>query len=137
MTNFFAYGTLMCEDIMREVSGCQLSCAPGTVKGYCRRSVRKEHYPALAPDEKGRVEGVLYRDVPRSAWRRLDRFEGEMYTRQLVEVWMFHGAPITAEAYIVRPEFLCHLEASEWNFANFLRNGKRPFQRDYSGYRDL
>jgi len=86
---------------------------------------------------KGRVEGVLYRDVPRSAWRRLDRFEGEMYTRQLVEVWMFHGAPITAEAYIVRPEFLCQLEASEWNFANFLRNGKRPFQRDYSGYRDL
>ncbi len=122
---------------MREVSGSQLSCAPGTMNGYCRRSVRKEHNPALAPDEESHVEGVLYRDVPRSAWRRLDRFEGEMYTRQLVKVEIFDGGTLTAEAYIVRPEFLCHHEASEWNFANFLRNGKKPFQRDYSGYRYL
>lgn len=35
----FAYGTLMCEDIMREVSGIRPSHVPGTLKGYRRRSV--------------------------------------------------------------------------------------------------
>jgi hypothetical protein len=29
MENFFAYGTLMCEDIMAEASGCRLSGMPG------------------------------------------------------------------------------------------------------------
>jgi gamma-glutamylcyclotransferase (GGCT)/AIG2-like uncharacterized protein YtfP len=137
MANLFAYGTLMCEDIMGEVSGSRLSCAPGTVRGYCRRSVREQHYPALAPDEEGRVEGVIYRDLPSSAWRRLDRFEGEMYLRQLVQVEVIDGATLLAETYIVRPKFLCYLEASEWSFAKFLRNGKKLFQREYCGYRQL
>ena len=137
MANLFAYGTLMCEDIMEEVSGCRLCSYPGTVRGYCRRSVREEHFPALAPDKEGRVEGVVYRDIPASAWSRLDRFEGEMYIRQLVQVEMIDGANLPAETYIVQPKFLCYLEASEWSFTKFLRNGKKLFQRDYCGYRQL
>jgi hypothetical protein len=31
--NLFAYGTLMCEDIMQHVSGCTLSSMPGILKG--------------------------------------------------------------------------------------------------------
>jgi gamma-glutamylcyclotransferase (GGCT)/AIG2-like uncharacterized protein YtfP len=137
VTNLFAYGTLMCEDIMGEVSGCRTPAATGTVSGYCRRSVREEHYPALALDEGGRVEGVVYRDLPGSAWIRLDRFEGEMYVRRLVQVTMIDGEVLSAETYIARPEFLCHLEASEWSFEKFLRNGKQLFQRNYRGYRQL
>jgi gamma-glutamylcyclotransferase (GGCT)/AIG2-like uncharacterized protein YtfP len=137
MANLFAYGTLMCEDIMGEVSGCRLSCAPGTVRGYCRRSVKNQHYPALAPDEEGHVEGVVYRDLPGSAWSRLDRFEGKMYVRQPVQVEMIDGATLPAETYIVRPEFLSYLEVSEWSFAKFLRDGKKRFKRDYCGYREL
>jgi gamma-glutamylcyclotransferase (GGCT)/AIG2-like uncharacterized protein YtfP len=137
MDNLFAYGTLMCEDIMGEVSGCHLSRASGTVRGYCRRSVKEEHYPALAPDDGGRVEGVVYQDLPSSAWIRLDRFEGKMYVRRLVQVEMIDGTTLPAETYIVRPEFLCYLEGSEWSFAKFLRDGKKLFQTDYCGYRQL
>jgi gamma-glutamylcyclotransferase (GGCT)/AIG2-like uncharacterized protein YtfP len=137
MGNLFAYGTLMCEDIMEEVSGCCLTGMAGTVRGYSRRSVKGERYPALAPDEKGCVEGVAYRDLPVSAWDRLDRFEGRMYVRTLVEIELSDGTILPAETYVVRQEFKDQLEESEWNFEDFQRNGKESFQRNYKGYRQL
>ena len=137
MENLFSYGTLMCNDIMEDVSGCRLSCVPGTLRGYSRRSVRGEHYPALVPHEEGRVEGVVYRNVPDSAWGRLDRFEGEMYARQLVQIELNDGSTLQAATYVVQPEFLGHLDQTDWDFADFLRNGKASFQRHYKGYQSL
>jgi len=127
----------MCDDIMREVSGCRLSHEPGTLEGYSRRSVKGEHYPALVPDEEGRVDGVVYRNVPNSAWDRLDRFEGGMYARQPVLIELNDGATLYASAYVVQPEFLDHLEQSEWDFTGFLRNGKASFQRHYKGFQSF
>ncbi len=137
MENLFAYGTLMCDDIMREVSGWHLSHVPGTLKGYKRRSVKGEAYPALVPDAKGSVEGVVYRNVPESAWDRLDLFEGEMYARQRVQIELKDGGTLSAEAYVVQPAFLDRLDQSDWDFADFLRNGKARFQRHYKGYQSL
>jgi gamma-glutamylcyclotransferase (GGCT)/AIG2-like uncharacterized protein YtfP len=131
MENLFAYGTLMCDDIMREVSGCSLTQIPGTLKGYSRRSVKGKHYPALVPDEEGLVAGVLYRDVPDPAWDRLDRFEGEMYARRVVRIEQSDGAALPAATYVVRQEFLDRLDQSDWDFAGFLRNGKASFQKHY------
>jgi gamma-glutamylcyclotransferase (GGCT)/AIG2-like uncharacterized protein YtfP len=137
MQNLFAYGTLMCEDIMEEVSGCSLSGKAGVVRGYSRRPVRGERYPALAPNEDGRVEGVVYLNLPVSAWDRLDRFEGRMYVRRPVQVELGDGAILPAETYIARQGFLERLEESEWDFADFLHNGKKWFRRNYGGYRQL
>ncbi|NTV43714.1 MAG: gamma-glutamylcyclotransferase [Syntrophobacteraceae bacterium] len=137
MDNLFAYGTLMCEDIMREVSGCRLSHVHGTLKGYSRRSVKGEYYPALVPDADGRVEGVVYRNVPDSAWERLDRFEGEMYAREHVQIELNDGTILLAATYVARPEFLDHLDQSDWDFADFLRRGKESFQKHYKGYESL
>jgi gamma-glutamylcyclotransferase (GGCT)/AIG2-like uncharacterized protein YtfP len=137
MKNFFAYGTLMCEDIMEEVSGCRLSGVPGVAKGYHRRPVKGEHYPALVIDDEGCVEGVVYQNVTKSAWDRLDRFEGEMYVRQPVQIELNNGSILVADTYLIRQAFLDHLEESEWNFAKFLRHDKECFQRDYRGYEQL
>lgn len=127
----------MFEDIMGEVSGCSLPHEPGTLKGYSRRSVKGEYYPALVPDEKGHVQGVVYRNVPDSAWERLDRFEGEMYARQLVQIELNDGALLPAATYVIQEEFLGHLDRSEWNVADFLRSGKSRFQKHYKGYWSL
>jgi gamma-glutamylcyclotransferase (GGCT)/AIG2-like uncharacterized protein YtfP len=137
MEHLFAYGTLMCEDIMREISGFRLSHEKGILKGYSRRSVKGEHYPALVPDETGRVEGILYRDIPDSAWERLDRFEGEMYERRLVQVGLNSGTILFAATYVARPAFLDQLDKSDWDFSDFIRNGKAIFQKHYKGYRSL
>ena len=47
MTHLFAYGTLMCEDIMQEVSGCLPEHRRGFLKGYVRRRVKGQAYPGL------------------------------------------------------------------------------------------
>jgi len=135
MENLFAYGTLMCDDIMQEVSGLRVRSVPGTLKGYSRRSVKSQKYPGVLPDESGSVEGVVYLNVLNLAWDRLDRFEGEMYARQIVEVEVNDGARLRAETYVVKPNFLDHLDQTDWDFADFLRNGKASFQRHYKGYR--
>jgi gamma-glutamylcyclotransferase (GGCT)/AIG2-like uncharacterized protein YtfP len=131
MTHLFAYGTLMCEDIMREVAGCRLPNVRGKLRGYSRRIVKGELYPALVQDEAGQVSGLVFRDVPPAAWERLDRFEGEMYRRQSVQVELADSKLLQAAAYVVRPEFLGHLDLSDWDFDRFLRSGKKRFLQEY------
>lgn len=137
MENLFAYGTLMCEDIMRDVAGCRFSHVPGTLKGYSRRRVKGEHYPAIIADDESCVDGVVYKEVTEAVWQRLDRFEGQMYARQRVKIEMIDGTHLDAGTYIVKPDFIDHLEASEWDFDAFLKNAKAIFQRSYRGYREL
>lgn len=64
MRHLFAYGTLMCDDIIAEISGSLLSHVSATLRGYRRMCVKGEHYPALVPEAGGSVEGVLYLNVP-------------------------------------------------------------------------
>lgn len=137
MTHLFAYGTLMCNDIMAEVSGLHLPFASATLRGYRRLSVKGEHYPALLPDMKGSVSGVVYRDIPQSVWTRLDRFEGEMYSRESVQIELVDGTTVAAETYVINGDFIGCLEEVEWDFAEFLRNGKDRFRNSYKGYREL
>ena len=91
MNHLFAYGSLMCTDIMRDVSGCDLSHSDGILRGHRRRVVIGEQYPGLVPGEDGRVDGVVYWAVPSSAWDRLGRFEGGMYVRQRLEILLEDG----------------------------------------------
>jgi gamma-glutamylcyclotransferase (GGCT)/AIG2-like uncharacterized protein YtfP len=126
--NLFLYGTLMCSDIMEDVPGSRLPHVPGTLKGFSRRAAKGASYPAIVPDGKGRVHGIVYRDVPGPAWDRLDRFEGEMYARRPVEIRLTDGAPLPAETYAVRPAFLDRLEASGWDLNDFIRNSRAIFR---------
>jgi len=134
MHHLFAYGTLMSRGIMREVSGFQLSNMPGRLKGYSRRSVKYETDPALLPDKESRVASMVYRNVPNSGWERFDRFEGKMYACQIVPIELNDGVRWRAVTYIVQPNFLDCLDQSDWDFADFLRNGKASSQVRYKGY---
>jgi gamma-glutamylcyclotransferase (GGCT)/AIG2-like uncharacterized protein YtfP len=137
MKHLFVYGTLMCEDIMREVSGCRLSSGTGTLKGYRRLRVKGEHYPAIVPDADSSVDGLVYQNVPEPAWERLDKFEGGMYAQQQVHITLSDGTLLAAAAFVVKPEFMDRLESTEWDFSEFLRCGKAQFQKCYKGYRSL
>jgi len=137
MTHLFAYGTLMCEDIMQEVSSCLPEHRRGVLKGYARQRVKGQVYPGLLQREGNRVDGVVYLNVPASAWERLDRFEGEMYARRTVSIEMDSGGWLTAETYIVRPEYVDRLEEDEWDFSEFLSSGKSKFRAGYVGYHSI
>jgi len=137
MIHLFAYGTLMCEDIMHEVAGCSVRSVSAVLDGYCRLRVRDETYPGLIRRAGAAVEGVLYRDIPKSAWKRLDRFEGAMYVRQSLRVRTEDGALVPADTYVVRPRDRHRLVAADWDFDEFLAGGKDRFRAGYRGYRAI
>lgn len=137
MTNLFAYGSLMCSDIMQDVSGLQLDRAQGTLAGYRRFCLKDEDYPAMVPDSGGSVSGVVYFDVTPPAWERLDRFEGDMYARQRVQVNTADGRVVDVATYILLPAFHDRLVRVDWDFDLFLSVGKTRFVRRYGGYRAL
>ena len=127
----------MCADIMQEIAGCLPEHRQGVLEGYSRRRVKGQVYPGLVQDEGRRVDGVVYLDLPDADWERLDRFEGRMYARRRVSIETDDEGRLTAETYIVRPEYLGRLGESEWDFQEFLRNGKSEFRAGYAGYRSI
>lgn len=132
--NLFAYGTLMCEDILTRVAGSTPAAAASVLTDFRRLVIRDAQYPGLIRYPGGRVEGVLYRDIAAAAWLRLDSFEGEMYERIAVTVEAGDGTLVEADTYLIRPGFEQLLELVEWDFETFLANGKEAFIREYTGY---
>jgi len=135
MQDLFAYGTLMCADIMRVVSGSPgLAGSRGLLRDHCRLCVRGEHYPGLVPRPGASVEGIVYRGVPAVAWERLDRFEGDMYLRAGVDIELADATIHRVQTYLVRPELSGCLEDRVWELEEFLRHGKAKFESAYKGY---
>jgi hypothetical protein len=83
------------------------------------------------------VQGVLYRDVPDTAWGRLNRFEGEMYSCRSVSVDVRDGRTVTAQTYVLHATYHPLLELREWNFESFLGQHKSRFVSTYVGYKAL
>jgi len=135
MQDLFAYGTLMCADIMRAVSGCpEPAGRAGLLRDHRRLCVRGEHYPGLLPCAGASVEGIVYRAVPADAWTRLDRFEGDLYVRAGVVVELADATLLRVQTYLVRPELSGCLEERLWELEVFLRHGKAEFESAYAGY---
>jgi gamma-glutamylcyclotransferase (GGCT)/AIG2-like uncharacterized protein YtfP len=137
MRRLFAYGTLMCPEIIREVSGITQPGKPAVLHGFARYRVRGEHYPAITAQAGARVEGLLYDCADAEAWRRLDLFEGEMYLRSPVQVELADGSHCMAGTYVIHPNHLDCLEHSDWDFEEFLRAGKAAFAAAYTGFEKL
>lgn len=137
MDHCFAYGTLMCEDIMGEVTGCGLIAESGLLKGFRRCTIKGELYPGIIPSANCDVPGIVYRDVSPDAWRRLDEFEGELYERQKVQITLPDGGILWAATYVVKPAFVSRLAPVDWHFEDFLKNGKSVFRKSYKGYEGI
>ena len=134
MPRLFAYGTLMCPEIIREVSGITQPGQPAVLHGFARYRIRGEYYPAITLEAGATVSGLLYPVPDAGAWRRLDRFEGDMYLRSAVQVELADGTPCMAETYVLHPTHLDCLDHREWDFEEFLGTGKTAFAADYKGF---
>jgi gamma-glutamylcyclotransferase (GGCT)/AIG2-like uncharacterized protein YtfP len=135
--HLFAYGTLICEDIMVAVSGRRVTGVRCWLRDYARGKIQGEVYPGIVARPGKVVEGVLYSDLPEAAWKRLDLFEGERYQRKAIQVELEDGDVREAQVYVLRPEFAHALSASPWSLEEFLRSGKEEFRRRYLGFEAL
>jgi gamma-glutamylcyclotransferase (GGCT)/AIG2-like uncharacterized protein YtfP len=135
--HLFAYGTLMCEEIMLAVTGCRLPGVRGFLRDYERGKIQGQVYPGIVARPGKVIEGVVYSEVPEAAWKRLDTFEGDMYQRRVIQVELEDGTAREAQAYVIRPEFEHTISASPWSLEEFLRSGKERFQKQYLGFEAL
>lgn len=133
----FAYGSLMCADIMALVVGTPLASTPAMLPGFRRLCVAREPYPGLIADPDAVVAGRIYEGLTPAFWARLDAFEGAYYQRRPVRVRIAAGSESQVDCYLFRPEYRHLLTCREWDYAAFLRNGKAEFQRRYQGFAAL
>ena len=132
--NLFAYGTLIDPEIMRRAA-CELPRRGwGTLRDYERRALKGKSYPGLREQSGSFVRGVVYFDVSRPAWERLDRFEGDRYAKKEVTVLLDDGSTALAWVYLTTPLFLCELSEDGWDYEEFRREGKADFQELYEGF---
>ena len=132
--NLFAYGSLMCEDIMRSVAGeCQpLSAA--ILPGYQRLSIKGESYPAITQRTDSVVDGVVYTAISEAGLIQLDSFEGEMYQRVRRKVVLDNTQELMVFVYEIKPEFMNRLDNKSWSFKDFIEHGKARFISQYAGF---
>lgn len=124
----------MCEDIMTSIAGPCVRASEAVLRGHQRKSVRDEKYPGMIPFPASSVTGILYSDISEAGLNALDEFEGEMYQRVEVDVELPGGECARACAYVVRPEYQQILTTDDWDFDEFLENGKQVFLAEYGGF---
>ncbi len=115
--HLFAYGTLMNKETMLKISGCTPECMSAVLHGFKRLCIKGAAYPGIVPSGSDRVEGLIYFDLPASAWKRLDEYEGSIYERQSVQVETGSSRLVQASAYVVKREFYHLLEDRPWKGA--------------------
>ncbi len=134
MVNLFTYGSLMCNDIMFRVAGCQLEYSHASLSDFFRSKMHGREYPGIVQQPKAQVSGVLYRNLSPETLQRLDAFEGEMYQRQEVEVMTKEHGIAVAMAYVIKPRYRDQLTDEEWDFRYFLAFGRKKFEKTYFGF---
>jgi len=137
MTNLFTYGSLMCDDIMLQVSGENPRHQKARLNGFFCSQMHGETYPGICPDVEHIVQGVVYFNVNQSALARLDSFEGEYYQRNEITVLCSPQGEIVATAYIIKPQYNHLLTGKLWSYDEFLRHGKKAFEANYVGFKKI
>ncbi len=132
--HLFAYGTLMCPEIMARVVTSLPASLPARLDHYRRGPLSGVDYPAIVACPGGCVEGLLYLDLPEAAWRRLDEFEAEIYTRKEVTVSLADDRRLAAETYVLKDEYRRRLGPSAWSFEEFLKSAKARFTKEYGNF---
>lgn len=92
----------------------------GSIRGYVRRRIRGEVYPALLPaDAESTVAGLVYLDLSAEELAALDRFEGEgeAYRRTEVTVALDDGGLIQAATYLFLDP--ARVEETAWDPVRF------------------
>jgi len=119
-SNLFTYGTLQNAEVIAQVVGRSWPSSPALLEGYARYRVNDKPYPAIVEAPGAQVHGSLYSGVTQRELERLDDYEGELYERCSLRVWVGTRA-LDAFTYLLRREYRALLSAELWELADFER----------------
>ena len=131
--NLFAYGTLMIPEIFSEVTARNYEPEIAELKDYARFRLEGESFPAIVKAKGRSTEGVIYRKIDPTAFRRLDAFEGELYARTPVLARTGAGVDL-AVAYVLKDIYRHLLTDLPWSPEAFRENEKDRFLKNYEGF---
>ena len=115
----FSYGTLQYPEILSAVTGCHLEGDKSVLDDYACYLVEGKPYPGITPEHAASVEGVVYTGIGEAHFKKLDRFEGELYERIRVCVTDMEGNPLQAWTYAIRDSMRDRLTRTPWNKEDF------------------
>lgn len=114
-TDLFVYGSLLFDDVFRAVTGRSAVCEPAVLPDHARYRVRGASYPAVVPETGAETNGVVYAALDADTMAALDRFEGDMYTRERVVVRLAAGQQRHVETYVFASHLHDLLERLPWD----------------------
>ena len=126
----FCYGTLQSSEVFEGITGLVLPSSKAELADYACVRVQRAHYPGIKPSPNDRVQGLVYRGVSPKALKQLDRFEGEMYKRQLLPIKTDEGQAITAWCYVIRTHWLHCLPDEPWLYESHAEAFIKQFRRN-------
>jgi gamma-glutamylcyclotransferase (GGCT)/AIG2-like uncharacterized protein YtfP len=115
----FSYGTLQFPEVLSAVTGCHLEGVKAVLDDYACYLVAGKVYPGIIPEREASVEGLVYTGVGEAHFRKLDRFEGDLYERVRVCVTDTEGNPLQAWTYVIRDAMRERLSRTAWNREDF------------------
>ncbi len=134
MKNIFTYGSLMFEPVWSNIVTGQYTSVGACLNGFVRKQVKRAEYPAIAPMPRAEVLGVVYFDVKGVDLKRLDEFEGAIYSREEVTVSTSSG-DVLAGAYVLRSQYRHLLSSLDWSPELFEARDMRRFMQRTLGLR--
>jgi gamma-glutamylcyclotransferase (GGCT)/AIG2-like uncharacterized protein YtfP len=123
----FSYGTLLFPEVLSAVTGCHLEGKTAVLDDYACYLVKGEAYPGITPERHASVEGVVYTGIGDAHFKKLDRFEGDLYERARVCVTDTEGMPLQVWTYVIRDAMRAQLTRTPWNKHDFESEHLRAF----------
>ncbi len=116
----FCYGTLQLPENIFQLTGRLYKAQRAQLQGYAIYRVRGNAYPGIVSCEGGQVDGVLYLGISAHDLQEIDRYEGELYERRIVEVRTRSGTMVMAWAYVVPWMHRRRLSSEGWNLGRLM-----------------
>lgn len=121
----FVFGSLMDRELMALVldrDASDVAITDAAVRGFVRRRVAGEFYPALAPKPDGIVEGRLVEGLTHQDIDRIHFYEGDVYELTPVSAATADGRRVTAHVFLDGGDLKVSREG--WDFESWLRHEK-------------
>lgn len=129
----FTYGTLQFPEVMQAVTGLDQKPVVATLSGYQRFKIKERTFPGLIEKENTITDGMLYRDLDKTAIQKLDQFEDVMYQRCFVDVQV-NNETEQAFVYVTQKEYEGCLLDQEWSLDEFKRKYLKLYLKRIAGF---
>lgn len=119
-STLFVYGTLLVDDVLREVTGRSFPAVPAVLPGYASYRLRGCLYPGIVAEPGARTPGLLLYGIDGASRRRIDGYESDGYERRAVIVHTARG-PVRTHAYVIPARARHLLSSRRWSRERFER----------------